>query len=393
MKIEQVFNSVISERQHQDRKWGTINKHPYEVGAWLTLMSVHLSKAMANWCGSTGDAGALEEIRKVLAIGVACGEQHGLAMRPTRSVGPVELSIEVIVDYLALHKIEELYLIGYQEFQKNGVWSRGFSGVNDYLKSGCPAYKTEKLLANNGFIDPSSQSADRLAVDALPYDQHLSAYEHHAHLTMQLMPMLKLLDNSLASQGKQLSSADTGSIIQTGANLLPKVDDAGKPWQERALRLWCVVIQALCYMRDAGIQGLGMTDPVDLPIDPATQLKAENWRLTGERDGLWKELGKYSAEIQTLTSQRDAAKALHHDCCGQLRMALNERDALKADAALGQCAMHFVDRAGDVHPGIDDAETICAEFNKAMVDTIMEKRKVLERPPMVDAAMPDGQHV
>lgn len=33
---------------------------------------------------------------------------------------------------------------------------------------------------------------------------------------------------------------------------------------------------------------------------------------------------------------------------------------------LGKIAMGFVDRAGDPHPGIDDAETICAEFYKAM---------------------------
>ena len=39
---------------------------------------------------------------------------------------------------------------------------------------------------------------------------------------------------------------------------------------------------------------------------------------------------------------------------------------LMHDAELGKIAMHYVDRAGDVHPGIDDAETICAEFSAAM---------------------------
>ena len=41
--------------------------------------------------------------------------------------------------------------------------------------------------------------------------------------------------------------------------------------------------------------------------------------------------------------------------------------ALREDAALGKIAMRFVDRAGDVHPGIDDAETICADFYAAMI--------------------------
>ena len=39
-------------------------------------------------------------------------------------------------------------------------------------------------------------------------------------------------------------------------------------------------------------------------------------------------------------------------------------------AELGRIAMRFVDRAGDVHPGIDDAERICREFHQAMADAI-----------------------
>jgi hypothetical protein len=49
------------------------------------------------------------------------------------------------------------------------------------------------------------------------------------------------------------------------------------------------------------------------------------------------------------------------------------RDMFAQDAALGQTAMRFVDRAGDVHPGIDDAETICADFYKAMTE-VLEKQ-------------------
>lgn len=43
-----------------------------------------------------------------------------------------------------------------------------------------------------------------------------------------------------------------------------------------------------------------------------------------------------------------------------------EGDGWRKDAALGRVAMRFFDRAGDVHPGIDDAETICADFHAAM---------------------------
>jgi tRNA(Ile)-lysidine synthase TilS/MesJ len=36
------------------------------------------------------------------------------------------------------------------------------------------------------------------------------------------------------------------------------------------------------------------------------------------------------------------------------------------EAKLGCVAISFVDRAGDTHPGIDDAETICKEFYEEM---------------------------
>jgi hypothetical protein len=81
MTKTQVYASIDSERFYQDRKWGTISDHPHEVGGWLTLMRKHLSDAEAAWAGSNNDHAALIEIRKVLAIGVACAEQHGLPHR------------------------------------------------------------------------------------------------------------------------------------------------------------------------------------------------------------------------------------------------------------------------------------------------------------------------
>jgi hypothetical protein len=56
------------------------------------------------------------------------------------------------------------------------------------------------------------------------------------------------------------------------------------------------------------------------------------------------------------------------------------------DAELGRTAMRFVDRAGDVHPGIDDAEIICADFHKAMV-------AVIDRMPHVKSMRPQSRAV
>ena len=78
---ESVFDAIDDERDFQDQKWGTIEDHPHEVGGWLTIMRSLLLKAEMEWTGSRGDAGALEEIRKVVAVGVACMEQHGVQPR------------------------------------------------------------------------------------------------------------------------------------------------------------------------------------------------------------------------------------------------------------------------------------------------------------------------
>lgn len=81
MNRARVYEIIDTERRHQDLKWGTLEQHPHEVGAWLTIMRSLLAKAEAAWAGSNSDHGALEEIRKVAAVAVACGEQHGLRPR------------------------------------------------------------------------------------------------------------------------------------------------------------------------------------------------------------------------------------------------------------------------------------------------------------------------
>jgi hypothetical protein len=53
---------------------------------------------------------------------------------------------------------------------------------------------------------------------------------------------------------------------------------------------------------------------------------------------------------------------------------------LVEDAELGRTAMRFVDRAGDVAPGIDDAETICDEFHKAMAEVVERWHPMMRGP-------------
>lgn len=76
---ENVFDLIVQERQYQDTKWGL--PHQHEVGGWLTLMQVHLNKAQEAWASSKGNVAALDELRKIIALGVACAEEYGMPPR------------------------------------------------------------------------------------------------------------------------------------------------------------------------------------------------------------------------------------------------------------------------------------------------------------------------
>lgn len=81
MERSQVYWVVDSERDYQDRKWGTIDQRPKQVGSWLTLMRTILTKAEMEWSHTDGDHTALDEIRKLAATAIACMEQHGAVKR------------------------------------------------------------------------------------------------------------------------------------------------------------------------------------------------------------------------------------------------------------------------------------------------------------------------
>jgi len=81
MTREKVFEKISTERDYQDAKWGVPMEHPHEVGGWILLIQQHANDAAKAWSTSSNDREALEEIRKIAAIAVACGEQYGLQSR------------------------------------------------------------------------------------------------------------------------------------------------------------------------------------------------------------------------------------------------------------------------------------------------------------------------
>lgn len=110
-----------------------------------------------------------------------------------------DLSITDFIEYLSLNKVEELYVIGYEESERMGDWSYGFVGIKNYLESGgCPGYQTSKLLKKHGLV-PEEEAPARGGFGGGKKggnDQDAHAYEQHAYRTSQLMPALNLLDKS-----------------------------------------------------------------------------------------------------------------------------------------------------------------------------------------------------
>ena len=121
-----------------------------------------------------------------------------------RDTQGIELSVATFIDYMALHKVEELYIEGHREaMNRNGEWSYGYAGIKNYLESGCPAYNVQKLLRKNNLGDndempkqtPGGAGSGKNKTGK-EFDQDSMASEQHAYRTNQLMPVLNLLDKT-----------------------------------------------------------------------------------------------------------------------------------------------------------------------------------------------------
>jgi intracellular multiplication protein IcmO len=84
------------------------------------------------------------------------------------------------------------------------------------------------------------------------------------------------------------SSADADTIIQMGANMLPKVEGEGKNWQEKALNLWRALVVALCYKRDHEGMDLSITTLIDyMPLPKIEELYMDGLREAQSNGGEW----------------------------------------------------------------------------------------------------------
>lgn len=83
MKREEVYKAIDSERDYQDSKWGDVNDPDYvsyEPAQFLIDIELHLARAkQANY--NIDKEETLNELRKIAALAVKCGEVHGMNAR------------------------------------------------------------------------------------------------------------------------------------------------------------------------------------------------------------------------------------------------------------------------------------------------------------------------
>ena len=82
-----VFAAIGSERAYQIKRWGdrqqdgSFKEVPKSVCDFITYMQHYMNEATKAATTEAGPYPALEVLRKVTALGVACFEQHGIRSR------------------------------------------------------------------------------------------------------------------------------------------------------------------------------------------------------------------------------------------------------------------------------------------------------------------------
>lgn len=81
MTTNQVVKAIQTERAYQDQRWTNPQS---SVAEYILYMQHHLNKAADAISSSEAvevHNSVMSQLRKVTALGVACGEQHGMPMR------------------------------------------------------------------------------------------------------------------------------------------------------------------------------------------------------------------------------------------------------------------------------------------------------------------------
>lgn len=124
------------------------------------------------------------------------------ALTHKRDLGELTLSIETMREYLALDKIEELYVEGWK-LANGGAWPTPYLGVKSYLEVGLPGFQLQNMLRKYGCLKEEgedeaaalNQAFGRAAAPAKkpPTNQTNECYNQHGYRADQVYPALSLL--------------------------------------------------------------------------------------------------------------------------------------------------------------------------------------------------------
>ena len=87
MKTQDIFGALLSEREYQKRRWGfrqsdgSFVENTHTVGDYMVYMQDYLTEAFRRASREEGCHGAIDGLRKVVALGVRCFEEHGVPKR------------------------------------------------------------------------------------------------------------------------------------------------------------------------------------------------------------------------------------------------------------------------------------------------------------------------
>jgi hypothetical protein len=85
MNRKDVYAIIDSERDYQDSKWGGRNHDQiHEIEAWIMYMEHYIARAKAVLSTepyTTANIKAMDELRKAIALGVACMENYETSRR------------------------------------------------------------------------------------------------------------------------------------------------------------------------------------------------------------------------------------------------------------------------------------------------------------------------
>ena len=121
------------------------------------------------------------------------------ALTYKRDRGELTLSIETMREYLALDKIEELYVEGWK-LANGGAWPTPYLGVKSYLEVGLPGFQLQNMLRKHGCLkEEAEEEAQALfGRPAAPTkkpatNQTNETFNQHGYRADQVYPALSLL--------------------------------------------------------------------------------------------------------------------------------------------------------------------------------------------------------